>query len=157
VEQRIVHVSDAQSAVSLGWLLPGAKTVTVTVRHLADVAVATHTLTLHPALAHRVRISGPFEGQVGAALPFTAMTTVGTVLLPDTYVWEATDLSPVTHTNTVWDTIALTWHRGGRKHITVTVKHREGTLLLYDRAYHTVIIQASYAHIYLPVVLRRHP
>lgn len=76
-----------------------------------------------------------------------------TKFLPNTYIWEASDHLPMTHTATVRDTLPLTWATEGRKRITVTVKYVGATLVMYDQATYTVLIGKA-QRIYLPLVLR---
>lgn len=153
-EERVTQVSGPQAVAALTWLLPGAQTVTVTAQNPGGTVMATHALTLHLAPAIRVTISGPTQGLAGQGVVFTATTTLGTAILPDTYVWETTGHAPVTHTATVRDTVTLTWPTAGRKQITVTVQHHGATLVVYDQATYVVTI-AEARRIYLPLVLRQ--
>lgn len=151
--EKVTQVSGPQAVAALTWLLPGPQTVTVTAHNFGGSVVATHTLTLNLAAETRVTIYGPGQGNIGQPLVFTATTTLGTALLPNTYIWETTEHAPVTHTAAVRDTLTLAWPTAGRKLITVTVQRQDATLVLYDQATYVVLI-ADAQRVYLPLVLR---
>ncbi len=92
-------------------------------------------------------------GVVGASYTFTATAnfpTTGTINLPITYTWQATDQSPVVEAReSVKSTAAFTWTTGGSKAITVTAENADGSVVTS----HTITIDAGW-RVYLPMVVR---
>ena len=80
----------------------------------AQEAAATAPLTLT-----QVNLAGPTSGLVNTNLAFAAtvlpMTTTGGI----TYRWEASGLSPITHTSGVTDTAQFLWTASGPQTVTV--------------------------------------
>ena len=70
-----------------------------------------------------VEISGPIEGTPGEEYVFTADVLPINASEPITYVWEATNQLPITHTGGISDQAAFTWLDEGTKSITVTVSN----------------------------------
>jgi hypothetical protein len=65
-------------------------------------------------------ITGPPTTTVGSAATFTAAVSPPTATLPVAYIWEATGLSPVTHTvYGINDTAVFTWNVVGPQTVTV--------------------------------------
>ena len=98
-----------------------------------------------------VGITGPTTGTVGTAYAFTATVSPPTATLPITYTWQATGLTPVTHTiYALSDMTAFTWSIADTQYITVTAANCGGS----DVVTHTITISPQQRTIYLPVVLR---
>ncbi len=98
-----------------------------------------------------VSINGPTTGVVAAAYTFAATVTPISVTLPLTYVWQATNHTPVTHTGVVslTDVCSFTWAVTGTQSITVTATNH----LASRSDTHTIAIRQE-QFIYLPLVLR---
>jgi len=87
-----------------------------------------------------VAISGPTTGVVQVDYTFDAAVSPITATLPITYVWQATDQAPATHTDgALNDTATFTWSTPGSKTITVTVTNAVGT------ATNTHVVTLDYA------------
>ncbi len=72
-------------------------------------------------LSAGVRIEGPSRSSLSEPEVFTAVVSPLTAATPITFVWEASEQSPVTHTSSfVTDTLTLGWATTGTKTITVT-------------------------------------
>jgi len=139
---------DLDDSARIMLLYPGPQTITVTAGNPAGSVTATHHITLNLAAETRVIISGPSSGLVAYPVVFTATTVLGTMDLPDTYVWEATGQEAVTQSNSVRDNVAFSWVARGTETITVTVKR--GTSV-YGQDTHVILIKEA---LYLPLVLR---
>jgi hypothetical protein len=97
-----------------------------------------------------VMIQGPTTAQMGVASSFTAVVTPTTVIQPLTYVWQATDQRPITHTvTTITDTVAFTWAGPGYKTVSVQVSNEVGTVA---RSFRVALFPV---HLYMP--LQRRP
>jgi photosystem II stability/assembly factor-like uncharacterized protein len=81
-----------------------------------------------PAKPTGVVITGSITGAIQTSYTFTATISPVTTTIPLTYVWQATDQSPITHTNisNLIDTVPFTWSTPGDKVITVTVSNSIG-------------------------------
>jgi hypothetical protein len=101
----------------------------------------THRGTL-AAVPGSAEITGATTGFVQAGYVFTVAVSPVTATLPITYVWQATDWAPVTHTGRMrlQDTQAFTWTTAGLKEVAVTAANVGGI------ATHTHVIT-----IYTPV------
>jgi plastocyanin len=98
-----------------------------------------------------VNIAGPFEGAIDTAYTFTATVSPLTATLPITYIWQATDQSPITHTGSdLSDTVMFTWTSGttGTQLITTTATNEGGTAI----GTHVIIFNA--VRVYLPLIMR---
>jgi hypothetical protein len=109
----------------------------------------------HPCIAlDEVSVTGPPTTTVGSAATFSATVNPPTATLPIIHTWEATGLSPVTHTvYSISDTASFTWVLTGSKTITVTAVNCGDS----DVATRTITIEAlpgENYHIYLPLVVR---
>jgi len=101
----------------------------------------THRGTL-AAAPGSAEITGPTTGLVQSGYVFTVTVSPVTATLPITYVWQAADPVPVTHTGrmSLQDTQTFTWTTVGPKEVAVTAANVGGT------ATHTHVIT-----IYTPV------
>ncbi len=78
-----------------------------------------------------VNLSGPAAGLVSTLYSFDASVYPIAAVKPISYVWQATDQSPVTHTlDTLYDTTGFTWLITGTKRITLTASNREGAAVV---------------------------
>jgi hypothetical protein len=130
-ESPVIHTTDLiTDLASFAWTTPGTKTITVTALSALGVATATHSIEIESGTAPRdLEIIGPQTGAPNVAHAFTATTAPITMTAPITYVWEATDQSPVTHTSElVTDTMSFAWTQAGTKMITVTASNMAGTV-----------------------------
>jgi hypothetical protein len=83
-----------------------------------------------------VSISGPTTGFVVDNHTFTASASPAGATTPITYVWEATDHSPVTHSGGLNDTVTLSWSAPGVKTVKVTASNPASVVV--DT--HTIVI-----------------
>jgi parallel beta-helix repeat protein len=68
-----------------------------------------------------VTVLGPLEGAIVETYLFTATVTPIYASVPITYIWQATEKSPETHTGRgLNDTVVIAWDTPGTKAITVT-------------------------------------
>ena len=74
-----------------------------------------------------VTISGPTRGEVHIGYTFTATVHSPTATLPITYLWQATEHSPMTRTSGLSHTVTYAWDTTGPQAITVTATHAGGT------------------------------
>jgi uncharacterized repeat protein (TIGR01451 family) len=152
----VVTATDATShSVSYTWDTAGVQTITVIARNAVGVVSAVHHITFTvppPVPPHSVTINGPGEGELYTTYRFTATadSPTGTVTLPLTFVWQATDRLSVTHVSDVGasDVVTFTWSLTGTKGITVTATNAGGS----TSNTHSIDIVPLY--VYLPVVLK---
>jgi phosphodiesterase/alkaline phosphatase D-like protein len=107
--------------------------------------------TLAPLVA--VTIDGPVTGTISVTHSFTATVRPISATTPITYVWQASDQTPVTQTGQVSDTARFAWPVTGTK--TVTVIARNGGPPASNT--HTITVTANRIRrekIYLPLILR---
>jgi acid phosphatase len=72
-------------------------------------------------------LTGDPVARVNAATAFTATVSPLSATLPFTYVWQAAEQAPVTHTNgALTDTVQFTWTTTGTKPVTVTAINAAG-------------------------------
>jgi len=92
-------------------------------------------------------------GMVNTAYTFTATAgfpVTGTISLPITYTWQATDQSSVKETKASVNSDAVfTWSTEGLKTVIVTAENAESSVVTY----HTVSVSTGW-QVYLPVVMR---
>jgi hypothetical protein len=118
------------------WAAQGAPmsgTLDVPVRVSLDksgqVILTNLVMTRQGLPAANVTINGPDTGGDNVSYFFTATASPITLTTPITYVWQATDLLPVTHVNRLGDTVILTWPTTGTKTLSVTAINRNGKTL----------------------------
>jgi hypothetical protein len=75
-----------------------------------------------------ILIDGPSTGNVQVGYTFTANVGPITTTLPITYVWQVTDQAPVTHTNSLTDSIAYSWILPGNYVLNVTATNPPSTV-----------------------------
>jgi hypothetical protein len=108
-------------SVSYTWNTPGPQTITLSVASAEHTFSDTHAFlvdTPPPDLT----ISGATVGQVQATLTFSAdlSALTGSLALPLTFTWQATDHPPATRAvSEARDNITLSWTKPGTKHINV--------------------------------------
>ena len=90
-----------------------------------------------------VTISGATQGAVGTSYPFTAIVSPENATLPITYVWQATEQAPVTHTGGLTDLVTFAWATTGAKAINVTATNAGGEVI----GTHTIQIYLGIAHV----------
>lgn len=160
----VVHTHHATSdTLTLRWLYPGPQPITVTVANaFGHILTTTHTLTVNLASTNAVSISGPRATALSRATAFTATVSLGTLTLPDTFIWQASGYPTTWHTSTVQDTATFTWTLPTTgtltllgpdampRVVTVTVTARRHTLI-YGSATHTVTLLTRSR--YLPFII----
>jgi hypothetical protein len=67
-------------------------------------------------------------GLVGATYHFTATVSPGDTALPVTYVWQASEQAPVTHTVGLSDAVAFSWASAGDKVVSVQAYNAGGSV-----------------------------
>jgi len=80
-----------------------------------------------PFAPGEVDIGGPTTGVIQVSYAFSAAVAPSLAAQPLTYVWQATDQSPVTHTGRgLDDEVSFNWVTPGTKTVTVTVSNLAG-------------------------------
>jgi len=103
-----------------------------------------------PVAVSAVGIAGPANGLVGTTYVFTSEVVPLNASQPITYVWRATNQSPVTHAGGgLSDLITYTWNVSATQRITVTANNQSGTI----SDTHSIAIIDNY-RIYLPLALK---
>jgi hypothetical protein len=90
-----------------------------------------------------VTISGATQGAIGTSYPFTAIVSPENATLPITYVWQATEQAPVTHTGGLTDLVTFAWATTGAKDINVTATNAGGEVI----GTHTIQIYSGITHV----------
>lgn len=118
---------------------------------IADMVGLTSTATF--VVRGPVRVEGPSSCELGDVCEFTARIEplTGTVSLPVTYTWQATDWLSVTHVGGGLDRTAFSWTIPGPKAVTLTVRDAGGDV---GGATHRVF---ACWRVYLPLTLRQLP
>jgi len=118
---------------------------------VADMAGLTSTATF--VVRGPVRIEGPSSCGLGDVCEFKARIEplTGTVSLPVTYTWQASDWPTVTHVGGGLDRAVFSWTLPGLKAITLTVRDAGG-----DVGGATRCVFAGW-RVYLPLTLRELP
>jgi hypothetical protein len=105
----------------------------VSICHLTDFALLGSWVSISD-----VSIESPTTGQMSSSYAFTATVNPSTPTTSITYTWEATNKTPVVHTEQgINDNISFTWNLSGTKCITVTASNVSGSTI----ATHTVTIR----------------
>ncbi len=103
----------------------------------------------------RVSLNGALTGATGAAQPFTATVAPVTATLPITYLWQATEQTPYSHTVSSYsDEKSFTWTATGTKIVTVTATGAGGGVQVATRAVTITGAVTNNYLVYLPVVLK---
>jgi hypothetical protein len=90
-----------------------------------------------------VTMSDATQGAIGTSYPFTAIVSPENATLPITYVWQATEQAPVTHTGGLFDSVTFAWATIGTKDINVTATNAGGQVI----GTHTIQIHLGIAHV----------
>lgn len=104
--------------------------------------------TFEPVPLVSVDISGPSSGFIGNNYTFVATISPITATQPITYVWQATEQSPVTFTGNLTNSISYTWEISGTKGITITAQNIGSEVV--DT--HVIYIGEANFKIYLPIL-----
>jgi hypothetical protein len=83
-------------------------------------------LSTIPVSVNGVTINGLAIASLGANILFTVTVNPITATQPMTYVWNATDFTPIGHNAGISDTHRFTWNIPGAKTITVTASNTTG-------------------------------
>ncbi len=114
---------------SYTWTEPGLKVVTVTAYNSPrETASQVFTVNIFAPPTGAI-ITGPMAGIPYVGYVFTGTAAPPTTTLPLTFVWEADEQQPVSHTTSILtDTMPFTWaSSSGLKSITLTVMNLAGT------------------------------
>lgn len=131
------------------WTIPGTKIMTVTAMNVAGEVTATHFIEFPIGLTS-VQIDGLSQGTTNTTLMFIAIAIPLTATTPVTYLWQATDQSPVTHSGQwVTDAVSFIWPISGTKNITVTATNIAGTVM----ATRSIEVRKIWK-VFLPAVLK---
>lgn len=96
----------------------------------------------------KISIDGPSIAKINTLLTFTAYVSPEDALLPITYTWVATDISPIVHTSGISDSVELSWATGGWKQISVKAENSKGDATVFFWFYIEQTIT------YLPLIIR---
>jgi hypothetical protein len=136
--------------IAFTWVAQGEKRITLAVTDGVTSAYATRV-----ALVYNVTASGPTQGDTNHAYTFNAAVLPDVLSFPITYTWEATDKTPIVHTNMYQtnDSAAFTWTMPGTKTITVTAATAGAT----TSSVHLISIEGLVLNkfVFLPLVLRQ--
>jgi protocatechuate 3,4-dioxygenase beta subunit len=112
------------------WLTTGAKAVTVTVGNISGIVTTTKIITINAVPLSSVNISGPATTSVSTTASFSATVSPITATLPITYLWQATNQAPFTHSGllTYTDLANFIWSTTGSQVVTVTASNISGTV-----------------------------
>ncbi len=139
----------ATDSVTFTWSTPGEKRIA-----LAATDDSASAAAVRAALVYGVNAGGPAQGDTNHAYTFNANVTPSTGF-PITYTWEATDKTPIVHTNSYLtnDNATFSWTTPGTKTITITAAIAGAA----TRAVHTIHIKGIVLDkfVFLPVVLRQ--
>ena len=126
----IVRVRDSlNNAVSYTWNTPGSKVITVIASNVGGSVARTHVITVNVPPAG-MSLGGPSRGVIQVDYPFTADVSPVTTTLPITYVWEATEQSPLIRTDRgLSDVVSFNWTLTGTKMVTVTASNVGGAVI----------------------------
>ncbi len=117
----------------------------------AEGSAPTSALSTVPP--QNVVVAGPSTAASGEPTVFTASVVPISTTVPLTYVWTATEHSPVTHVLTACvDAVSFTWTMSGVKAVDVVVSNAADAV----SAVHQIFIDPV-AQVYLPLVMRTYP
>jgi uncharacterized repeat protein (TIGR01451 family) len=129
----VIHTGNfVTDTVSFIWNTTGTKAITLTASNPGNAVTATYQITINSPIVinpiSNLNIAGQPVSMLNATSLFTATTSPVTATTPITYVWRATNQSPITHTaNRVTDTVSFTWGATGTKAITLTASNISNT------------------------------
>ncbi len=116
----LVHVDEESDNATYIWNAPGIYVINVTAISEAGIASNQYTVTIRAPLS-AVSIGAPVLNAYHTGYTFTAAVAPPTATTPITYVWAATQQTPVTHAGRgLNDTQAFVWNASGTKVVTVT-------------------------------------
>ena len=137
----LIETTGITSSATFTWTIAGQKYITVTATNATSAVTATTTITIEappppvePPMG--VQLTGPITGLTDLANSFEAAVSPISTTMPITYVWQATDLAPITQTNGLTDAVVLTWGSPGPKTVVVTAINEAG----YAAAAHEIVV-----------------
>ncbi len=134
------------------WPTTGLKNISVEARNDAGAATDDHDINIQPQAPDTVQVTGPHTGTVEQRIVFTATFEPGSVVLPLTYTWEATEQSIVSYlASDIVTTIPFTWSQAGPKTVTVTVGQ---TKTVDSDTWDLTIFDIPEFDVFLPLVLK---
>jgi len=154
----VTQTGQVSDTARFAWPVTGTKTISVIAHNGGPPVSNTHTITIvNPKIALTplvaVTIDGPVTGTISVTHSFTATVRPISATTPITYLWQASDQTPVTQTGHLSDTARFAWPVTGTKTITV-IAHNGGPPVSNT---HTITITANRVRkkkIYLPLILR---
>ena len=146
----VTHRSGLHDAAAFAWSSAGVKLITLSAANISSTVTSTHTITIFPPALEQVTISGPQSGTAGESLAFSAAILPLEASQPITYLWQASGLLPITHTNGLSDTASFAWQTAGPQ--TVTLSAWNNTYIVTDT--HTLLISPQSYLLHLPAVFR---
>jgi uncharacterized protein YjiK len=149
------NVSSLSDTVPFAWSTTGTKVITVTATNSAGSTTRTHTITIK-APATGVTLSGPAAGQANQSYAFTASVSPLSATTPLSYIWQATDQTPLTRSAGLNDTLPFTWATTGPKVITVTVTNGAGTPVQSTKQV-LIVAPGTSLPLHLPLIIKNNP
>ncbi|MFN8454920.1 MAG: hypothetical protein U0401_09680 [Anaerolineae bacterium] len=118
----------------------------------AKIKLAYVSITTNSIPPSWVVLSGSTSGVVSTTYAFTATTSPVTATTPLTYTWQASEQTPVIHSNGLSDTVDFNWITSGAKTITVTVNNG----ITQVSSTHTISLTAvtEPQETFLPIILK---
>jgi len=138
----VTHTGGLSDTVTFAWDTPATRIITVTATNAGGAAVGTHVIVVSATPLTGVDISGPATGFFNTYYAFTAVAGPITATQPVTYVWQTTvgqvaNLSYVTHTDGLSNTVTFAWGITGTRTITVVAGNIAGVTVT---ATHTITV-----------------
>jgi hypothetical protein len=122
----LTHTGEIVDRVDFSWEETGRKAITVTASNDGGTVVDTYSIDIVP-IVPIVSISGPAYSSVGLENIFTATIIPTDIILPITYIWQASGQVPITHTDGISDAVSYIWDLPGTQTITVTAMNIHGS------------------------------
>jgi hypothetical protein len=122
----LTHTGEIVDRVDFSWEETGTKAITVTASNDGGTVVDTYSIDIVP-IVPIVSISGPAYSSVGLENIFTATIIPTDIILPITYIWQASGQVPITHTDGISDAVSYIWDLPGTQTITVTAMNIHGS------------------------------
>jgi len=124
-QSSVIHTNGLTDTLTLNWGAAGEQVITVTAWAAGRTQTATHTVILQVAPVS-VLVNSVTQGNINMAYNFTATVSPITTTMPISYLWQATDLAPMTQSAALTSPMSLAWPTAGVKFITVTAANNIG-------------------------------
>lgn len=145
----ITQTGGLTDQVDLLWPQAGVYTVTVHALNAGGIVSATQVISVVAVAPLTVTLRSELTVTLGVSTSVIAQVLPLTVSLPLTYLWQATDQLPLTHTAGISDSVRYQWQQPGT--VTVTVQVDNGRGMVMKQA---VLQVVERRRVYLPVVVR---